>query len=146
MDKRKRIHRGRKDLSGGQQGGEINLMTTQPELFSIRQERHGTFYESRLAYGAEKTTGLISRPPMPAPATSFDHIVDVNKKVDHTNTQSAEILAFMQAGNPITPLEALSQFACLRLAAIIYDLKKAGYAIKSEMIEVGKKHVARYSL
>ena len=46
-------------------------MNIQPELFQIREERHGTFYESRLAHGTENTTGLISRPPMPAPATSL---------------------------------------------------------------------------
>ena len=38
-------------------------------------------------------------------------------------SQSQQILAWMQAGNDITPLEAWQRFGCLRLGARVYDLK-----------------------
>jgi len=54
---------------------------TQTELFQVHQSPHGTSYESRLAHGQEIQTGIISRPPMPAPASFSDHIPDTGKKV-----------------------------------------------------------------
>lgn len=45
-------------------------MTTQAELFETRQVGNLTLFEtSRLAHGQENSTGLISRPPIPAPAS-----------------------------------------------------------------------------
>lgn len=66
------------------------------------------------------------------------------------STHAEKILAHMQI-NPITPLEALRYMGCMRLGARIYDLRRMGYHIKSEIIEVfnqrgEKKRVARYSL
>lgn len=63
-------------------------------------------------------------------------------------SQSVQILAYMQSGRSITPLEALNRFGCMRLGARIYDLKRAGYVVVSEMVRdkrTGKKY-ARYSL
>ena len=46
-------------------------------------------------------------------------------------SQAANILAYMQQGNPITALEALDLFGCFRLAARIKDLKDQGHSIAS---------------
>lgn len=56
------------------------------------------------------------------------------------------VLEHLKRGNNITPLEALNMFGAFRLSAIIYDLKKAGHDIKTELIQNNGKHFARYSL
>ena len=63
-------------------------------------------------------------------------------------TQKEDILAHLEKGHSITPLEALSQFGCFRLASVICKLKKDGYNIKSNIDEIyteeGVKKFARY--
>lgn len=49
-------------------------------------------------------------------------------------SQSKQILDYLQAGNALTPLEALRKFNCLRLGARIYDLRQLGYQINSRLI------------
>lgn len=62
-------------------------------------------------------------------------------------SQKNAILAYMKAGNGITPMDALNLCGCFRLSARIADLRKLGYAIKTENVKVaGGKYVARYSL
>lgn len=65
-------------------------------------------------------------------------------------SQTSQIADYLRAGNPITPLEALSLCGCSRLAARVAELKKAGMKIEKEMVEVttraGSSWVARYSL
>lgn len=68
-----------------------------------------------------------------------------------TATQCARILAWLQEGKTITPLEALDHFGCNRLGARIWDLKGQGYAITSRLVKVlnrdgGTCRVAQYSL
>ncbi len=46
-------------------------------------------------------------------------------------TQAAQILNWMQTHEGITAIEALREFGCFRLAARIFDLRKAGNRIKS---------------
>lgn len=59
--------------------------------------------------------------------------------------QAAKILAYLKSGKRITPLESLELFGCFRLGARIYDLKRAGEPIVSEMITLpNKKRVAEY--
>ena len=63
-------------------------------------------------------------------------------------SQSQQILAWMQAGNDITPLEAWQRFGCLRVGARVYDLKQAGHKIVTAMItdaRTGKRY-ACYSM
>ena len=60
--------------------------------------------------------------------------------------QQDAILGYMMQGNSITPLEALSRFGCFRLGARVYDLKKQGFDIRSEMVKDNGKHYARYRL
>ena len=64
------------------------------------------------------------------------------------DSQSEQILKYLQAGNALTPLEALRKFNCLRLGARIYDLRQLGYQINSRLItdEHTKKRYASYSL
>ena len=60
-------------------------------------------------------------------------------------SQSEMILKHLQRHKAITGLEALDLYGCFRLSARIWELRKQGYEIKSEMIKLenGKK-VARY--
>jgi hypothetical protein len=61
--------------------------------------------------------------------------------------QQDAILAYLRQGNSITPLEALSRFSCFRLGARIFELKKQGYDIRSELVRGdNNKHFSRYHL
>lgn len=66
-------------------------------------------------------------------------------------TQTQQIYEHLSRGGSITPLEALSDFGCFRLASRISELRKAGYPIVVERVK-GKKpngepmSYARYSL
>lgn len=44
-------------------------------------------------------------------------------------TQCDNILGYLREHGSITPLEALSQFGCMRLGARIWDLKQRGFPI-----------------
>lgn len=65
-------------------------------------------------------------------------------------TQNEQIADYLRAGRALTPLDALRQFGCARLAARIGELRALGMEIDSIMIEVdgvhGKARVARYVL
>lgn len=62
-------------------------------------------------------------------------------------THSAAILAALQAGRALNPLDALNEFGCFRLGARIYDLKCAGYLIETKMVRsVDGARFASYSL
>lgn len=47
-------------------------------------------------------------------------------------TQKANILNYMKIHGSITPLEALQNFGCMRLAARIHDLREDGHRIVAE--------------
>lgn len=70
--------------------------------------------------------------------------------MDTVDSQCEQILQYLKSGNSITPLEALNDFKCMRLAAIVHLLKKpkyGGHNIKTEMIKVASgKRVASYKL
>ena len=55
-------------------------------------------------------------------------------------SQKMKVLRFLQDDGSITPLDALREFGILRLAARIWELRKAGYNI----IKVMEKSVNRY--
>lgn len=61
-------------------------------------------------------------------------------------SQNAAIRRHLEAGNSITPLEALDRFNCLRLGARIHNLKADGLPIRKETVEQNGKRFARYSL
>lgn len=61
-------------------------------------------------------------------------------------SQKHRILNYLQAGNKLTPIEALNLFGSFRLAATIHKLKQEGHLIESEIIkdERNGKSYARY--
>ncbi|MDO5686462.1 MAG: helix-turn-helix domain-containing protein [Neisseria sp.] len=69
---------------------------------------------------------------------------DLSKKSSQTDL----ILAHLQQGKSLTPLEALRLFGCLRLGARVHDLRQDGYPIISQIVcdAVSGKHYASYSL
>ena len=48
--------------------------------------------------------------------------------------------------SPITPMQALEQYGCMRLAARIADLRGQGHPILTETVKRGKRRYARYRL
>ena len=63
--------------------------------------------------------------------------------------QKERVIDYIRETGSVTQLEAIKELGVLRLSAVIFDLKKEGYAIKSELVPVktryGTAHVARYS-
>jgi hypothetical protein len=60
-------------------------------------------------------------------------------------SQTKMIKAHLESGKTITAIEALSDYACFRLASRISDLKKSGYLVDKRMIELPNgKRVAQY--
>ena len=73
--------------------------------------------------------------------------MNINPNPQSSASQCALIKKYLEAGNKLTPLEALKLFGCMRLPSRIYDLKRRGMNIKKEMIVVSTgKRVAQYSL
>lgn len=61
-------------------------------------------------------------------------------------SQKQDIISHLYNIGPITPLDALKLYGCFRLATAIFDLKKDGYNINTEIVRIGKKHFAKYVL
>ena len=61
-------------------------------------------------------------------------------------TQTQKILDYLERGNKITPLEALYQFGCFRLSAVIFNLRQEGFNIITHKKKVDEKTFAEYSL
>ena len=65
--------------------------------------------------------------------------------------QCAKIIAYISEFGSITPLDALREFSCMRLASRISDIKKMGYTVESA-IERGYNyngepvHYKRYTI
>lgn len=62
------------------------------------------------------------------------------------DSQSSKLLAHLVSGHTITPLQALSRFGVMALSQRIGFLKSRGHDIRSELVTVGKKRIARYSM
>lgn len=58
-------------------------------------------------------------------------------------SQTYQILNHLKE-RPLTPLDALKNYGCMRLSARIYDLKQQGYNIYTEIIANGDKRYAQY--
>lgn len=68
-------------------------------------------------------------------------------KVPPRGTVSYEILMALKQGYKLTPLMALQMFDCLSLSQRIGELKKEGWPIQTQMVQVNSgKKVAEYSL
>ena len=62
-------------------------------------------------------------------------------------TQTGAILAYLEKGHKLTPIQALNIFGCFRLGARIYDLKRLGFQIEMQRVKVGPNtHVAQYTM
>ena len=70
---------------------------------------------------------------------------NVNENEVQCTSQTKKILAYMQAGNRITPIDALNLFGSFRLGARIADLRADGHEIKSEFVKTATgKRVKAY--
>ena len=54
-------------------------------------------------------------------------------------TQKEKVLRHLKEVGPITPLDALNDFAIMRLTSRICELKDEGYDIKSELVSSKNK-------
>jgi hypothetical protein len=61
-------------------------------------------------------------------------------------TQTEQIRAHLVSGRDITPLEALDQYGCFRLAARVADLRAEGLDVQTVTEERNGKRYARYRL
>jgi hypothetical protein len=59
--------------------------------------------------------------------------------------QSERLLEALRKG-PITPLDAWRYLGIYRLGARIFDLKRQGHPIVTELLKVGPRRVAQYRL
>lgn len=70
---------------------------------------------------------------------------DTNLNEKTSASQAKQILAYMQAGNRITGIDAFVHFQCFRLPARIADLRAEGHDIKSGFVTTDTgKHVKQY--
>ena len=60
-------------------------------------------------------------------------------------SQTTDILEALRRG-PLTPIEALRDFGCLRLAARVQELRQSGHIIVTEMLEQNGKKFGQYVL
>ena len=61
------------------------------------------------------------------------------------DSQTSRILAQLRIAS-MTPLDAFRAIGCMRLGARIFELRREGHQIKTDMVKVGGKRVARYRL
>ena len=66
-------------------------------------------------------------------------------------TQKEKVLRHLRDYGSLTQLEALAEYGIMRLGARVWDLRKMGYDITSEIIEGRNRygetvHYARYSM
>jgi hypothetical protein len=61
-------------------------------------------------------------------------------------SQCDRILAHLVRGRPLTTLQAMHRFGCMRVSERIRELEKRGHQITHERVKVGEKNVARYRL
>jgi hypothetical protein len=63
-----------------------------------------------------------------------------------TDSQNSQILNHLMTCGTLTPMDALNLFGCFRLSARVRELKDKGFNIKTEMVVIGEKKVAKYSM
>ena len=70
----------------------------------------------------------------------------LNRLSQQKKTQNDQIMAALLAGQTITPLDALRDFGCFRLAARIDELRQQGHCITTEFQTRNGKKYAAYRL
>ena len=74
-------------------------------------------------------------------------MANINDNAQSSATQCNMIADWLNNGNTITSLEALTMFGCMRLASRICDLRDRGMAIDTKRIKTAtNKYVTQYSL
>ena len=63
-----------------------------------------------------------------------------------TMSKCDRIRSWLRAGKPLTPIEALNRFGCLRLAAWVHELRADGMTIVTERVHRNGATVARYRM
>lgn len=63
-----------------------------------------------------------------------------------TQTQTQRILARLEKGKSITPMEALEKYGCFRLSARIDDLRNEGHHVITNYVTKNGKRFASYEL
>ncbi|MBM4206326.1 MAG: hypothetical protein FJ194_19655 [Gammaproteobacteria bacterium] len=59
-------------------------------------------------------------------------------------SQLNQIRSHLDRGRTLTPLEALTLFGCMRLAARAAELREQGYPVETTMVKRNGKRVAMY--
>lgn len=70
---------------------------------------------------------------------------DVRAAYDKRATDRQRILEILQAGRSLTTAEAI-ELGILRAGARVYELRRKGYIINTEMIKSGADRIAKYTL
>lgn len=61
-------------------------------------------------------------------------------------SQNEMVLSHLKSGKKLSPLEALERYGIFRLGGRVYDLKKQGHEIVTEMVTKNGKRFAEYRL
>ena len=66
-------------------------------------------------------------------------------RIPHKGSMTWELLMALKRGERLTPIEALNKYACFSLSQRMGELKRSGWPICSETVEVNSgKKVSRY--
>lgn len=61
--------------------------------------------------------------------------------------QTKQVLRYLEKHASITPMDAIRELGCMRLAARVRELKQAGYDVRSTTVRMaGGKTFAKYEL
>lgn len=74
-------------------------------------------------------------------------MANINPNHATSQSQNKQILAYLQAGNALTAIDALRLFGCFRLTSRIFDLTQLGVVIERRYITASNgKRVMEYKL
>ena len=68
------------------------------------------------------------------------------RKNERSGSQEEQIESSLLRGESITPLDALKKYGAFRLSAIIFNLRKKGHNIKTDMVDNGYRKYASYKI
>lgn len=85
---------------------------------------------------------------MPEILTTFPpELKPLNTKIMETETSATKIRKALERGEKLTALEILSRFNCMNAKGRIFDLRRSGVPIHTEMIKIPSgKRIAQYSI
>ena len=68
------------------------------------------------------------------------------EQISKIESQNRQVLNWLQSGQSLTQFDAANYFGIYRLSARIFDLRKNGHKITSELIVKGSRHWSKYTL